>query len=214
MSPIEPFTDLRSRVVPVPSENIDTDRIVPARFLTITDHSGLDRALFADWRVGPDGAPSPDCPLDLEAHRGARILLAGDNFGCGSSREHAAWALLAGGFKVILSTRLADIFRGNALRNGLLAIEIDAALYERLLAAVRQGPALEVGVSLERREIQIGNDSDDAVPFEIDAFSRECLLRGLDQLGFLLEQIDEIDAWEADHQPRFDTRAPTPRTPA
>lgn len=205
MSPMEPFTDLRSRVVPVPSENIDTDRIVPARFLTITDRSGLDRALFADWRVGSDGEPNPDCPLDLEAHRGARILLAGDNFGCGSSREHAAWALLAGGFKVVLSTRLADIFRGNALRNGLLAVEIEPALHERLLAGVRGSPALEVGVSLERREIRIGDG--DAAPFEIDAFSRECLLRGVDQLGFLLERLGEIDAWEAGQEPRFDTRA-------
>ena len=205
MSDVEAFTDLRSRVVPVPTANIDTDRIVPARFLTITDRSGLDRALFADWRRGPGGAPNPDCPLDLDLHRGAEILLAGDNFGCGSSREHAAWALLAGGFRVILGTRFADIFRGNALRNGLLAIEIEPTLHRRLLTEVREDPSLEVGVSLERREVRIGNG--DPIPFEIDSFSRECLLRGLDQLGFLVEQLDSIEAWEAQREPRIDTRA-------
>ncbi len=205
MSRLEPFTELVSRVVPVPSENVDTDRIVPARFLTTTGRRGLGRALFADWRVGPDGAPNPDCPLDLEIHRGARILLAGHNFGCGSSREHAAWALVDAGFRVVVSTRLADIFRGNALRNGLLAAEVERAAYERLLERVRRDPAVELAVSLERRELRLADG--DPESFEVDGFARQCMLKGVDQLGYLLEQLDEIAAWEAAHPPRVDTRS-------
>ncbi len=205
---MQPFVGLTSRVIPVPTENVDTDRIVPARFLTMTGRKGLDRALFADWRSSADGTPNSDCPLDLEAHEGARILLAGDNFGCGSSREHAAWALLDSGIRVVLSTRFADIFRGNALRNGLLAVELERAVHQRLLRQVQSDPTLEVAVMLEDQAIRLPDG--DVVAFEIDGFSKHCLLRGLDQLGFLTEQLPAIEAWEAERPPKVDTRSPAP----
>lgn len=196
---MQSFSSLASRVIPVPSDNIDTDRIVPARFLTGTTREGLGRALFADWRTAPDGAPNPDCPLDLEVYARAAILLAGDNFGCGSSREHAAWALLDNGIRVVLSTGFADIFRDNALRNGLLPVAIEPAVHRRLLDVVRRDPTAEAKVVLEEQSLELPDG--ERVSFEIDAFSKHCLLRGLDQLSFLLEQLPAIQAWEAASSP-------------
>lgn len=203
MKTMQPFADLTSRVIPVATENIDTDRIVPARFLTTTDRKGLDRALFADWRTSADGTANPDCPLDLEVHEGARILLAGDNFGCGSSREHAPWALLAAGIRVVLSTGFADIFRGNALRNGLLPVEIERTVHRRLLWQVQSDPTLEITVELESQQVRLPDG--DTVAFRIDDFSKHCLSKGIDQLGFLIEQLPAIEAFEAERQPRVDT---------
>jgi 3-isopropylmalate/(R)-2-methylmalate dehydratase small subunit len=191
------FSSLASQLIPVPTENIDTDRIIPARYLTGTGRKGLGGGLFADWRSLADGAPNPDCPLDDEAYAGAAILLAGDNFGCGSSREHAAWALLEHGIRVVLSTRFADIFRDNALRNGLLPVEIDPAVQRRLLDEVRRDPTVEVTVHLAEQIVVLPGG--ERVSFQIDAFSKRCLLRGLDQLGFLLEQLPAIEAWETRH---------------
>lgn len=201
---MQPFASLTSRVIPVPTENVDTDRIIPARFLTTTDREGLERGLFADWRTSVDGSANPNCPIDLDVYEDARILLAGDNFGCGSSREHAAWALLDSGIQVVLSTGFADIFRGNALRNGLLPIELAREVHQQLLLQVSSDPTLEVSVTLERQEVQLPNG--DVVDFDIDGFAKHCLLEGLDQLGFLIEQLPAIESYEAERPRHIDTR--------
>ena len=193
------FASLASRVVPLPTENIDTDRIVPARFLTGTGREGLGQALFADWRRTAEGEANPDCPLDLPIYAGAEILLAGDNFGCGSSREHAAWALAEHGIRVVVSTGFADIFRGNALRNGLLPVEVEPAVHRRLLGQVRRDSTAAARVDLEEQRLELPDG--ERVAFEIDPFAKRCLLRGVDQLGFLLEQLPAIEAWEAASEP-------------
>ncbi|HVR29645.1 MAG TPA: 3-isopropylmalate dehydratase small subunit [Thermoanaerobaculia bacterium] len=199
------FTTLASRVAPLPIDNVDTDRIIPARYLKVTDKNGLGEGLFADWRRGADGSPDPDFALNRPELRGARILLAGDNFGCGSSREHAAWALLGAGFQAVLSTRFADIFRNNSLKNGLLVVEIPVGTWREILALVERDPAIEIEIDLSAQRVLLPDGVD--VSFTIDPFSKHCLLNGVDQLGFLLEQLPAVERFEAVRPARIDSRA-------
>ena len=187
---MEAVKTLRSRTVVIPAENIDTDQIIPARFLTTTSSQGLGRHLFADWRFAADGSPRPDVPLNAAEAEGCSVLVAGRNFGCGSSREHAPWALYDYGFRAVISTEIADIFRGNALRNGLLPVVIDEDSHAWLIAH----PGAEVVVDLEALEVRLPEGR--TAPFEVEAFSRYCLLNGVDPLGFLLGKEDEIRRFE------------------
>jgi 3-isopropylmalate/(R)-2-methylmalate dehydratase small subunit len=205
MTDIPRFDKIRSRVAPLPIANVDTDRIIPARYLKVTDKNGLGEGLFADWRRRADGTPDPEFPLHRAEHQGARILLAGDNFGCGSSREHAPWALLGAGFQAVLSTRFADIFRNNSLKNGLLVVELPAAEWRALLDGVEREPALEVEIDLPSQTVSLPDGRQ--VPFGIDAFSKHCLLHGVDQLGFLLDQLPAIERFERSRPARIDSLA-------
>lgn len=191
MDPIRTFT---SKTVILPIENIDTDQIIPARFLKVTSKAGLGANLFADWRYDAEGKPKPDFILNRPEAQDAQVLVAGDNFGCGSSREHAPWALTDYGFRAIVSTSIADIFRNNALKNGLLPIVVDRAVHERLLAQ----PGATVTISLEDRSLALPDGT--KVEFPIDPFARYCLMNGQDELAFLLSQDADIARYEA--QPR------------
>jgi 3-isopropylmalate/(R)-2-methylmalate dehydratase small subunit len=187
---MEPLRVVESRTVVLPRDHIDTDQVIPARFLTVTDKAGLGAALFADWRYEPDGTPTPGFALNDPAAAGARILVAGDNFGCGSSREHAAWALHDYGFRVVISTSIADIFRNNALKNGILPVVVPADVHARLRAT----PGAVVRVDLEACTITLPDGG--TAPFAVDAFARHCLLDGVDELGFLLAHDAAIRAFE------------------
>jgi 3-isopropylmalate/(R)-2-methylmalate dehydratase small subunit len=188
---MEPITQLRSTTVVMPSTNIDTDQIIPARFLTITTKLGLGKSLFADWRYLADGAPNPDFILNQPAAAASRILVAGHNFGCGSSREHAPWALLDHGFRAVVSTAIADIFCNNSLKNGLLPIVVDAATHRWLI----DNPGAEVLIDLEQTLLSLPNGV--AVSFPIEAFARHCLLNGMDELKFLQSKLGEIERYES-----------------
>jgi 3-isopropylmalate/(R)-2-methylmalate dehydratase small subunit len=188
------FPSFSSRVIPLLINDIDTDQIIPARFLKVTDKVGLGANLFADWRYKADGSPNPDFTLNNPAYAGAAVLLAGDNFGCGSSREHAAWALAGCGIRAVISTSFADIFRNNALKNGILPIVVSSQTHERLSARARSMPPLELSVDLESQSIQV--DGEKAVQFPIDAFSKTCILEGTDELGYLLKFEKQIAAFE------------------
>lgn len=201
---MKPFTRLTSRLVPLPLANVDTDQIIPAAYLKVTDKSGLGQGLFANWRFAPDGEPDDEFVLNRPQHRGAEILLAGENFGCGSSREHAPWALLDYGFRAVVSPRFADIFRSNALKNGLLAASVPHTTHEALLRAVEADPEVTITIDLGAQRIILPGGA--AVAFRIDPFARHCLLHGVDQLGYLLAQLPRIEAYEAKHPPRVDTR--------
>lgn len=187
MVPLRRFT---SRVAVLPVENVDTDQIIPARFLTTTSRQGLGSACFADWRFDADGAERADFVLHRPPFRGAGVLLAGRNFGCGSSREHAPWALLDFGIRAVIATRIADIFRSNALKNGLLAIEVSEACCQ----AIADRAGQEIAIDLEARRIELPDAA--AIDFEIEPFARQCLLRGVDQLGYLLSESEAIAAFE------------------
>jgi len=187
---MEPIRVIEGRTVVLPGANIDTDQIIPARFLKVTDKKGLGAALFADWRYEKDGTPRPDFPLNRPEAKGARVLVAGDNFGCGSSREHAPWALVDHGIRAVVSTSIADIFRANALKNGLLPVVIDAGTHQRLLAS----PGATVRIDLAALTLTLADGT--GAPFSIDAFARYCLMNGVDELGFLLSQGEAIDAYE------------------
>jgi 3-isopropylmalate/(R)-2-methylmalate dehydratase small subunit len=187
---VNPIRIIEGRTVVLPRENIDTDQIIPARFLKVTDKAGLGKAAFADWRYGPDGAPNPDFVLNRPEAEGCAVLVAGENFGCGSSREHAPWALHDFGFRAVVSTRIADIFRSNALKNGLLPIVVDPASHAALLAA----PGAPVRIDLEAQTLTLPGGA--SVKFPIDGFSRYCLLNGVDELGFLLGQAEAITRFE------------------
>jgi 3-isopropylmalate/(R)-2-methylmalate dehydratase small subunit len=187
---MEPFTILSSRTVVLPGANIDTDQIIPARFLTTTTRSGLGRHLFADWRYLPDGTARGDFVLNTPQARGCRILVAGRNFGCGSSREHAPWALADYGFRAVISTELADIFSSNCLKNGLLPVTVDAPTSAWLIAH----PGAEVTLDLTAGTLTLPTGR--AVSFPLEAFARRCLLQGVDELTFLLERRHEIEAYE------------------
>jgi 3-isopropylmalate/(R)-2-methylmalate dehydratase small subunit len=191
------FTTLTSRVVVLPIADIDTDQIIPARFLKTTDKNGLGKSLFADWRYEADGSPKPGFVLNQPGATGARILLAGDNFGCGSSREHAPWALTGFGFTAVISTSFADIFKNNALKNGLVPVVIDAAAHAELSRALAADPAAEVTVDLAAQEVTLPGGR--TVTFPIDAFSRTCLLEGVDELGYILKHDGQIAAHERRH---------------
>ena len=185
----QPFRTLTSRTVVMAHANIDTDQIIPARFLTTTSRSGLGSLAFHDWRYHADGSQREDFILNQKNAAEHRILIAGDNFGCGSSREHAPWALMDFGFQAVISTKVADIFTSNALKNGLLPIEVDAATHARLMAA----PGAEVVVDLEACEVRFEGGT---TPFQVEAFARRCLLDGVDPLGFILSRLPVIEAFE------------------
>jgi 3-isopropylmalate/(R)-2-methylmalate dehydratase small subunit len=187
---MDPFHTLHSRTIVLAQQNIDTDQIIPARFLKITHRTGLGRWLFADWRYQPDGSPNPDFILERPEAQGAKILVAGDNFGCGSSREHAPWALTDWGFRVVISSSIADIFSNNAVKNGLLPVRVDAAFHRRLLAE----PGAPVSVDLEHRRVTLADGT--ATEFPLDPFARYCLMNGVDELGFLLGQDPAIRRFE------------------
>jgi 3-isopropylmalate/(R)-2-methylmalate dehydratase small subunit len=192
------FTTLVSKVVPLPIENIDTDQIIPARFLKVTDKQGLGECLFHDWRYNADGSPRPEFVLNRPEAKGRQVLLAGDNFGCGSSREHAPWALVGYGFRAVISTSFADIFRNNALKNGLLPVIVDKPTHADLFAAVQATPDLEVRIDLAAQTLTLPDGR--AVHFPIDPFSKACLLNGVDEIGYLLGMMDAIRAYETAHQ--------------
>ena len=188
------FTSLTSRVVALPVNDVDTDQIIPARFLKATDKQGMGDNLFADWRYRGDGSPKPEFVLNQPPAAGCQILLAGDNFGCGSSREHAPWALTGFGFRAVISTSFADIFRNNALKNGLLPIIVDAPTHATLLTLVRENPAVELTLDLASQTLSFPGGS---VTFPIDSFNKTCLLNGVDELGYILSFEEEIAAFEA-----------------
>lgn len=187
------FTSLTSRVVALPVNDIDTDQIIPARFLKATDKKGMGDNLFADWRYNADGSPKAEFVLNRPEAAGRQILLAGDNFGCGSSREHAPWALTGFGFQAVISTSFADIFRSNALKNGLLPIIVDAQTHQKLLALVAANPDAELTIDLAAQTLSFPGGS---VTFPIDPFNKTCLLNGVDELGYILGFEPEIAAFE------------------
>ncbi len=189
------FTQLTSRVIPLPVNNIDTDQIIPARFLKVTDKTGLGQNLFSDWRYRADGSPNPDFNLNRPQYQGAQILLAGDNFGCGSSREHAPWALTGWGIRAVLSTSFADIFRNNALKNGLLPITVPPELHAKLFEVVQEIPEGDWDIDLAAQAVHL--PTGETFAFEVDPFARNCLLQGVDELGYLLSFADRIAAFEA-----------------
>jgi len=182
---------IRSRTVALPTENIDTDQIIPARFLLATTRAGYGQGLFDGWRFDAERRPRPDFPLNRPEAQGARVLVAGRNFGCGSSREHAVWALTDYGFQAVISTAFADIFRSNALKNGLLSVVVDAAIHAKLLAA----PGAEVVIDLGERTLTLPDGT--RTTFPVEPFARYCLMNGVDELAFLLSREREIAAFEA-----------------
>jgi len=188
---MEPIRTFQTKTVVLPIENVDTDQIIPARFLKVTSKNGIGANLFSDWRYDSAGTPKPDFILNRPEAKGAAVLVAGDNFGCGSSREHAPWALYDYGFRAVVSTSIADIFRSNSLKNGLLPIVVDRAVHAKLLAA----PGMNVTVSLENQTLTLADGT--AVKFPIDAFARYCLMNGQDELDFLLAQEADIARFEA-----------------
>ena len=191
------FTTLTARLVALPVNNVDTDQIIPARYLKVTDKAGLGAALFSDWRYNADGSPKPDFVLNQPEAQGASILLAGDNFGCGSSREHAPWALTGYGFRAVISTSFADIFRNNALKNGLLPVSVDAAMHRSLFALAAEAPDAEMTIDLAAQMVTLPGGQ--TVSFPIDGFSKTCLLNGVDELGYIQSFSDRIAAYEAAH---------------
>jgi 3-isopropylmalate/(R)-2-methylmalate dehydratase small subunit len=200
----EPFATFTSKVIPLPAENVDTDQIVPARYLKVTDKAGLADALFRDWRFEEDGSlKEPRFVIDQPEMAGRNVLLAGHNFGPGSSREHAPWALTSWGIRAILSTSFADIFRNNALKNGLLPIVVEEDEHRHLFELVAANPDTEVTVDLEAQVVHLPGDED--LPFDVDPFARMMLLAGTDELGYLLGKLPEIAAWEAANPGRVNT---------
>ena len=188
------FTTLTSHMVPLPEENVDTDQIIPARFLKVTDTHGLGESLFCDWRYLKDGSPNPEFVLNEPESQGAQILIAGNNFGSGSSREHAPWALVGWGFRAIISTGFADIFKSNSLKNGLLPVEVSPEVYRTLMEAAQLDRSTKVTIDLPTQSVT-GLESLEAT-FPIDEFSKHCLLNGIDQLGYLLSFDDQISKYE------------------
>ena len=191
---MEAFTELTSRVVVIETTDVDTDQIIPARFLKTTTKIGLGDNLFFDWRYTDAGEPKPEFVLNQPEAKGARILIAGDNFGCGSSREHAPWALMDFGFRAIISTSFADIFRNNSLKNGLLPVIVDEDTHRQLVSLVKEEPDLNLNIDLASQQLSLPDGRQ--VTFPIDSFSKTCLLEGLDQLGYLLKQADLVKNYE------------------
>jgi 3-isopropylmalate/(R)-2-methylmalate dehydratase small subunit len=200
MEPIKTFT---GKAVALPINDTDTDQIIPARYLKVTGKAGLGQALFSDWRYEADGTPKPDFVLNQPEHQGASVLIGGHNFGCGSSREHAPWALMGAGFRAVISTYFADIFRNNSLKNGLLPIIVDEETHNQLISLAEEDPETQVTVDLESQTLTLPDGR--AVNFPIDGFSKHCLLNGVDQLGYLLSLESETAQYEAEHPARVDT---------
>lgn len=191
---MKPFRTLTSKVIPLPHDNVDTDQIIPARYLKVTDKAGLVEGLFAGWRYLSDGSPDPDFCLNWTRCQGAQILVAGDNFGCGSSREHAPWALVGWGIRSVISTSFADIFRNNALKNGLLPVTVDADTQSHIFDLVSVDPELQITIDLASQSLTLPDGQ--VVFFPIDPFSKTCLLEGVDQLGYLLKRAPQIASYE------------------
>jgi len=199
MTKFQPFT---STLLPLAIDNIDTDQIIPARFLKTTTKEGLDKQLFCDWRYDASGNAKPDFILNQPRARGTKVLLAGDNFGCGSSREHAPWALTQFGFRAVISTSFADIFKGNSLKNGLLPIVVDRATHARLFELAAD-PSAAIQVDLAAQKVTLPDGT--SFEFSVDPFARHCLLEGVDQLGYILQQSDAIAAYEKTRVSTLDT---------
>jgi 3-isopropylmalate/(R)-2-methylmalate dehydratase small subunit len=199
---VKPFTPFKSTFAPLPMNNIDTDQIIPARFLKTTSKEGLDKNLFCDWRYDANGNEKPDFLLNTPRGKKAKILLAGDNFGCGSSREHAPWALTQFGFRAVISTSFADIFRQNSLKNSLLPIIVPPDVHSLLFSLPENA---EIAVDLASQSIQLPDEQ--RVEFPIDTFSKTCLLEGIDELGWILKQEPDIAACESRRIQAFDTRS-------
>ncbi|ANH60085.1 3-isopropylmalate dehydratase small subunit [Dokdonia donghaensis] len=198
---MEKFTKLISTAVPLPIENIDTDQIIPARFLKATDKKGFGDNVFRDWRFTKDGTLDADFPINKPQYAGAKILVAGDNFGCGSSREHAAWAIVGYGFKVVISSFFADIFKGNALNNGLLPIQVTPEYLKELLAGIEANPELPITIDLENQVVEMAGvyaeqGRSTKAEFDIDPYKKVCMINGYDDIDFLLSKKAEIEAFE------------------
>jgi 3-isopropylmalate/(R)-2-methylmalate dehydratase small subunit len=201
----EPFRSVTSAAVPMPRNDIDTDQIIPARFLKTVNREGLAEQLFCDWRYLGDGSPNPDFVLNRPEMAGRRILVAGDNFGCGSSREHAPWALTAWGIRAVISSSFADIFRNNALKNGLLPIAVPPEELMRIGSILDAEPDAQLTVDLEASELRLPDGS--IIAFDVDAFARRMILDGTDELGYLISLEPQVEAYEAAHPPRVSTLA-------
>ena len=197
---MKPFTNFESRLVPLPNNNIDTDQIIPARFLKTTSKEGLDKQLFCDWRYDDRGNPKPDFILNQPRAKGAEVLLAGDNFGCGSSREHAPWALTQFGFRAVISTSFADIFKQNALKNSLLPIAVSPEVHAELLALDENA---KVSIDLPAQKLKL--PSGRSVEFAVDEFSKHCLVNGVDELGYIQQNEAAIAAFEARREGSINT---------
>ncbi|HZJ35846.1 MAG TPA: 3-isopropylmalate dehydratase small subunit [Gillisia sp.] len=191
---MEKFITLTDTAVPLEIENIDTDQIIPARFLKVTDKAGFGDNLFRDWRFDQKGNPNKDFGLNNQKYKGS-ILVTGDNFGCGSSREHAAWALKAYGFKVIVSSYFADIFKGNALNNGLLPVQVSPEFLKKLFRVIDENPSAEIKTDLENQKIEISGTGE-SEKFDIDTYKKTCLINGFDDIDFLVSKIDSIKKFE------------------
>lgn len=202
MEPIKKFT---ARMAPLPVNDIDTDQIIPARYLKVTDKNGLGEACFTDWRYNADGSPKPEFVLNKPEYKGAGVLIGGNNFGCGSSREHAPWALMGAGFQAVVSTYFADIFRNNSLKNGLLPIIVDEETHHQLISLAEEDPETQVVVDLESQTLTLPDGR--AVSFPIDGFSKHCLLNGVDQLGYLISLEDQVVEYESAHPARVNTQS-------
>jgi 3-isopropylmalate/(R)-2-methylmalate dehydratase small subunit len=194
---MEPMNGISGRIVALPINDIDTDQIIPARYLKVTDKEGLGQACFSDWRYNADGSPKADFPLNQPQYQGAEVLIAGDNFGCGSSREHAPWALLGAGLKAVVSTYFADIFKNNSLKNGLLPIVVDEETQQQLISLAQEDPTTSVSIDLASQTLTLPDGR--GVSFPIDPFAKYCLLNGVDQLGFLLQLEPDVVAFEQEH---------------
>lgn len=191
---MQPLRTLTSRVIPLAQNNIDTDQIIPARYLKVTNKEGLSEGLFYEWRYDDEGQPDPEFPLNFDVYQQAQILIAGDNFGCGSSREHAPWALMGWGIRAVVSTSFADIFSNNALKNGLLPVSVDIETQQKIFDEVDRNPEMLLTIDLPSQTLTLPDG--ETVTFPIDTFSKKCLLEGVDQLGYLLKRETLIEAYE------------------
>jgi 3-isopropylmalate/(R)-2-methylmalate dehydratase small subunit len=200
---MEPITTFTGKVVALPINDTDTDQIIPARYLKVTDKAGLGQALFSDWRYNADGSPKPDFILNQPQHQGSTVLIGGHNFGCGSSREHAPWALVGAGFKAVISTYFADIFSNNSLKNGLLPVIVDEDTHRQLISLAEEDPQTQVTIDLASQTLTLPDGR--GVTFPIDGFSKHCLLNGVDQLGYVLSLEQETAAYESEHPRRVNT---------
>ncbi len=198
---MEKFTKLTTTAVPLPIENIDTDQIIPARFLKATDKKGFGDNVFRDWRYNKGGDLDPSFPLNQKQYQGAQVLVAGDNFGCGSSREHAAWAIVGYGFKVVISSFFADIFKGNALNNGLLPIQVSPEYLSQLTAGIQENPELPITIDLENQVIEMAEvytepSRSTKAEFDLDPYKKVCMINGYDDIDFLLSKKEAIETFE------------------
>jgi 3-isopropylmalate/(R)-2-methylmalate dehydratase small subunit len=203
---MEPVKTFAGKAVALPIDNIDTDQVIPAKYLKVTDKSGLGEGLFSVWRYNEDGSPNPDFVLNRPECAGATILVAGRNFGSGSSREHAPWALQDYGFKAVIAPSFADIFRGNALKIGLLPIAVDEEVYHQLVSMCEEDPSTTITIDLPNQKIVLEGNQE--IGFNIDPFAKHCLMEGVDQLGFLLKEKDNVLSFEAKNPSRINTLAP------